>query len=390
MTMKNIKTKLAIIGTVGVPARYGGFETLAHQLVLNLNKEFDLTVYNSTKHYTAKERVEKWNGANIKYLPISANGIWSIPYDIISMIHALIFCDVILMLGVSGALFLPFVKLFFPSKKIIVNVDGLEWRRPKWKSYAKAFLLNSEKIAVRFADEVIADNAAIQKYVLDKYKVNANLIEYGADHNQPEKFSLETRLLFPFLEKEYAFKVARVEPENNIKMILEAFTNQKQLPLVFVGNWGSSDYGRSLRAEFGDSEQLHLLDPIYEPQLLNELRSNAKLYIHGHSAGGTNPSLVEAMYLGLPVVSIDAIYNKITTENKALFFSNKKELTRLVSFADSFELDKVAADLTAVAYRRYTWSVISEKYSALATGKAKKSIPTFDFELPLQLKRTIS
>ena len=387
--MRKYKTKLAIVGTVGVPARYGGFETLAHQLVLNLNEEFDLTVYNSAKHYTAKERVKKWNGANIKYLPISANGIWSIPYDIISIIHALIFCDVILMLGVSGALFLPFVKLFFPYKKIIVNIDGLEWRRPKWNRYAKTFLQVSEQVAVRFADEVIADNAAIQKYVFEKYQVNANLIEYGADHNQPEKLSSAIRLLFPFLENDYAFKVARIEPENNIKMILEAFINQSRLPLVFVGNWEASDYGRSLRAEFGDSNQLHLLDPIYEPHLLNQLRSNAKVYIHGHSAGGTNPSLVEAMYLGLPILSIDAIYNKITTEHKAIYFSNKKELSNMLEYIDSLELNQVATDMIEVANRRYTWSVIADKYSTLATGNAKKPIPQFDFELPVQLRRAI-
>ena len=133
--MFNSKRKLGIIGTVGVPARYGGFETLAHQLVENLNQEYDITVYNSTKHYSAKERVKEWNGAKIKYIPLSANGFQSIFYDILSIIHAVLFCDVLLILGVSGSLFLPLVKLFFPSRKIIINVDGLEWRRAKWSKY---------------------------------------------------------------------------------------------------------------------------------------------------------------------------------------------------------------------------------------------------------------
>lgn len=387
--MQNNKNRLGIIGTVGVPARYGGFETLAHQLVLNLNEEFDITVYNSTKHYSAKERVPEWNGAKIKYIPLSANGFQSILYDVVSMIHALIFCDIMLILGVSGCLFLPFVKLFFPSKKIIVNVDGLEWRRPKWNKYAKYFLMISEKVAVWCADEVVADNAAIQKYVYDRYGVNANLVEYGADHNQKENLSKKTLVDFPFLKKEYAFKVARIEPENNVQMILEGFKNQNRLPLVFVGNWENSEYGKSLRAEYSDSEQLFLLDPIYDSKLLNEMRTNAKVYIHGHSAGGTNPSLVEAMYLGLPIISFDIIYNKITTEYRAYFFDNEKQLSKMVQFMNVLELDKISEQLSEVAYRRYRWSVIAEKYGELAKGRERQPVPVFDFELPLQLQEAI-
>lgn len=381
--------RLGIIGTVGVPARYGGFETLAHQLVINLNNEFDITVYNSTKHYSAKERVKEWKGAKIKYIPLSANGFQSIFYDIFSMIHAIIYCDILLILGVSGCLFLPFIKLFFPSRKIIVNVDGLEWRRPKWNKYAKFFLMMSENIAVRFADEIVADNAAIQKYVHDRYDVNANLIEYGADHNRRENLSKKTLKDFPFLQNEYAFKVARIEPENNVKMILEGFKNQKKLPLVFVGNWENSEYGKSLRSEYKDEEQLFLLDPIYDSKLLNEMRTNAKIYIHGHSAGGTNPSLVEAMYLGLPIISFDIIYNKITTEYQAYFFDNERQLSKLVQFMNVLELDKISEQLTEVAHRRYRWSVIAEKYAHLAQGRKKSPVPDFDFELPRQLQEAI-
>lgn len=387
--MKNNKTKLAIIGTVGVPARYGGFETLAHQLVTNLNEELDITVYNSTKHYTAEERVKEWNGASIKYIPMSANGVWSIFYDILSIIHAVLFCDTLLILGVSGCLFLPFVKLFFPSKKIIVNVDGLEWRRPKWNKYAKWFLKTSESVAVQFADEIVADNAAIQKYVYDRYGVNANLIEYGADHNMPQKISEETLATFPFLANEYAFKVARIEPENNIKMILEAFTMQDHLPLVLVGNWNVSDFGMSLRKEYESFSNLFLLDPIYDATLLNQLRSNCKVYIHGHSEGGTNPSLVEAMYLGLPIFSFDIVYNKITTENKAYFFKDAEELSKMIEFESALNLKEMAEELIEVANRRYCWSVIANKYNALTLGKIKKPAPVFDFELPLPLQKAI-
>ncbi len=388
--MQNLKRKLGIIGTVGVPARYGGFETLAHQLVENLNQDYSITVYNSTKHYSAKERVKEWNGARIKYIPLSANGFQSIFYDIISIIHAVLFCDVLLILGVSGCLFLPFVKLFFPFKKVIVNLDGLEWRRAKWNKYAKTFLLWSEKVAVWCADEIIADNAAIQKYVLDRYGKASNLIEYGADHNQGEKIKPETFEKFPFLKNEYAFKVARIEPGNNIHTILKAFAKQENLPLVLIGNWKNSDYGKSLQEEFGQFNHMHLLDPIYESNLLNQIRSNAKVYIHGHSEGGTNPSLVEAMYLGLPIISFDIVYNKVTTENQAIYFETTDELLQLINKINSLDLDKISKNLLEVANRRYLWSVISNKYSDLVKGASTLETPTFDFELPRKLQQAIS
>jgi len=388
--MNNPKTKLAIIGTVGVPARYGGFETLAHQLVENLHQEYQMTVYNSTKHYSSEERFSTWKGANIKYIPISANGIFSIPYDILSMIHAALYCEALLILGVSGCLFLPIIKLFFPYKKIIVNVDGLEWRRAKWASHAKLFLLMSEKIAIRCADEIVADNAAIQKYVFDRYGKVCRLIEYGADHNQAEAIQPVTLARFPFLKKDYAFKVARIEPENNLHLILKAFAKQDRLPLVIIGNWKNSAYGRSLKNEFKACSHLHLLDPIYEPSLLNQIRSNAKVYIHGHSEGGTNPSLVEAMYLGLPILSFDIIYNKITTENQAAYFESEATLAELIEKLDKLNLEQMSSQLSAVANRRYLWSVIANKYSALVTGATIMEIPTFDFELPIKLKRAIA
>lgn len=173
--------KIAIIGTVGVPGRYGGFETLAHHLVLNLNQEFNLSVYNSKLSYGKEERPKFWNGARIFYLPFNANGWQSIIYDILSIIHAVFYADVLVVLGVSGGLIFPFVRLF-TNKKIIVNIDGLEWRRNKWNKWVKKFLRFSEKLAVRFSHADITDNAVIKKYTALIYKSLSHEIAYGADH----------------------------------------------------------------------------------------------------------------------------------------------------------------------------------------------------------------
>ncbi len=386
--MNTSKSKLGIIGTVGVPAKYGGFETLAHQLVLQVSKQLDTTVYNSAQSYAPEERVETWEGAKIKYMPFKANGIQSIIYDGISMLHAAIFSDVLLILGVSGCIFLPIIKLLF-NVKIIINVDGLEWRRSKWNGMAKLFLILSEKIAIKCADELVADNAAIQKYLYDEHGISSQLIEYGADHNQRVVMEESDVNDYPFLTKGYAFKVARIEPENNLDMILEAFIESESLPLVIVGNWDHSNYGKKLFEKYQSCENIHLLKQIYNPRSLNLLRSNASIYVHGHSAGGTNPSLVEAMYLGLPILSLDVIYNRVTTEHKAIYFANKEALIYQLENLNPVQLYNKALTMKSIADRRYCWNVIANKYSNLITGKVTSSSPVFQLNFPLQLQKSL-
>jgi len=173
--------KISIIGTVGIPAKYGGFETLTEYLTKYLSQDYDLTVYCSAKSYA--ERPDRYNGTALKYISLKANGVQSIPYDIVSFFKARRDAETILVLGVSGCIILPFIKLF-SGCKIIVNIDGLEWQREKWNKYAKWFLKFSEKQAVNSADVVITDNKVIQDYVRDEYNKESKLIAYGGDHAQ--------------------------------------------------------------------------------------------------------------------------------------------------------------------------------------------------------------
>ncbi|MFK7935400.1 MAG: DUF1972 domain-containing protein [Saprospiraceae bacterium] len=374
MTSPTNLSKLSIIGTVGVPARYGGFETLVHYLVPHLRERFDMTIYCSGKAYPKNEQKETWQGANLHYIPLEANGLQSVLYDIWSMIHALKHSDVLLILGVSGCIFLPFIKLFF-NKKVIVNIDGLEWRRPKWGKLAKAFLLWSEKMACRYADEVVTDNRILKEYVKIRYGIEGQLIEYGADHVQAEDYNWEDVKQYPFLHQNYAFKVARIEPENNLHTILAAFAQLPHLPLVIVGNWDNSQYGKRLRKTYAQHRHIYLLDPIYDLQQLNLLRSNAYVYVHGHSAGGTNPSLVEAMYLELPIIAFDVIYNRVTTNNQSLFFTDTADLKTKIERIAEQPLQDIARQLKKYADRRYTWKTIAERYGDVASGKKEVWIP---------------
>lgn len=358
------KIKVAIIGTAGVPARYGGFETLAHQLVLKLNRKFDLDVYCSNKYYAINDRKKVWHNANLHYLPLNANGAQSIPYDIISMVRSVFKSDVLLVLGVSGGILFPFIKLF-SKKKIIVNIDGLEWKRNKWNFWVKKFLKFSEYLSVKYSDAEITDNAAIQKYTSLHYKSLSSLIEYGADHATRVPITDFDKNQYPFLNGLYAFSVCRIEPENNIHLILQAFAELPDRKLVIVGNWDNSKYGVLLRQKYGQLENITLLDPIYEQRNLDILRSNCYVYMHGHSAGGTNPSLVEAMYLGLPVVAFDVSYNRATTEDRAFYFSDVESLKKIIEHNEVIHYKGNRLIMKIVADERYTWDVIAEKYAKL-------------------------
>lgn len=356
--------KVAIIGTVGIPAGYGGFETLAENLVRTLSSEFEFTVYCSSKAYSRK--LPEIYGAKLKYIPLRANGIQSIPYDIWSILSALKSADVLLILGVGGCIVLPFLKLFGCRKKLIVNIDGLEWRRSKWNPPAKSFLKFSERTAVRFCDHVIGDNKVISDYVEQEYHHSCSLIEYGADHQEPQKISAASLAAYPFLSHAYAFGVCRIEPENNVHLVLRAFADPScSLPLVMVGNWSKGAYGQKLYETYRGHGNIHLLDPVYDQKKLNELRSNCILYIHGHSCGGTNPSLIEAMHLGLPVAAFAVNFNQETTEYKALYFASSEELLRIIGEKRVTEWRKIGDAMREIAGRRYTWKRIGQCYAEL-------------------------
>jgi len=154
-----------------------------------------------------------------------------------------------------------------------------------------------------------------------------------------------------------------------VHLILEAFAGQNSLALVMVGNWANSEYGRGLRVRYADVAHLHLLDPVYDLGKLKSLRACAALYVHGHSAGGTNPSLVEAMHFGKPIFAFDCDFNRSTTEGKAMFFADSQALLDLISGLDANRAKQVGRDMLAIAQRRYTWNVIAAQYFALMEAR---------------------
>jgi glycosyltransferase involved in cell wall biosynthesis len=356
-----MKSRVAIIGTVGIPARYGGFETLAAQLADHLGKAHYITVYCSSKAYKKEERKSHEGQAKLVYLPFQANGIQSIIYDCVSILHALFRNDVLLVLGVSGGIILPFVR-WFTRKKIIVSVDGIEWKRAKWGKLAAWYLWFAEMLCVKYAHANIADNESIQDYTAQRYERLSTIIEYGGDHAKSETFTEGDLEQYPFISKPYAFSVCRIEPENNIHLILEAFEDLPAHQLILVGNWKKSEYGLSLLSKYSGKQNMHLLDPIYDQRLIDAFRTNCMIYLHGHSAGGTNPSLVEAMSLSCCVFCYDVSYNRTTTQHKALYFRTAAELRMLIRRTPYLQILSLRHAMKSIASVRYTWSAVTARY----------------------------
>ncbi len=352
--------KVAIIGTQGVPASYGGFESLVENIIgENCPADVDYTVFCSSSDMHSRQ--PSYKGAALKYVPLHANGIHSIPYDMLSMCRALRGYDVILVLGVSGCLFLPMLRLLTGSK-IVVNIDGLEHKRDKWGKMARWILKTSEAMAVKYADVVVADNKGIQDYVSETYGKQSELIAYGGDHvhrHVPQAKKDEVLERYGLKQHEYAITVCRIEPENNSHIILEAYSGTDK-KLVFIGNWNHSEWSKKLREKYSCHKNIMLLDAIYDLDILYVLRSSAGIYLHGHSAGGTNPSLVEAMHFGMPIIAFDVVYNRETTENKAYYF---KTASDLIPLSGRNDLD--GEQMREIAQRRYTWAHISRQYCNL-------------------------
>lgn len=348
--------KLAIVGSVGVPASYGGFETLVESLIGGDDHQF--TVYCSGNYY--EQRLNIYKDAKLVYIPIDANGPMSVVYDILSCFHAVLTGHRnILLLGTSGAIVIPFFRLFFPTVKLVANIDGIEWRREKWQGFAKRFLKFSESVAVKYSTTVVADNDAIADYVTQAYQRECETIAYGGDHAlvKPSKSISSSEL---DVDYQYALALCRIEPENNVHIILQAFAECQQ-ELVFIGNWQSSDYGKKLQDKYSANLNVRLLNPVYDIEVLSIYRNNCCTYIHGHSAGGTNPSLVEMMHFSKPVIAFDCVYNRATMENKGSYFKTVGDLSRQIGIVNQ----RSDPEMGEIAKRRYTWEIVKKQYLSL-------------------------
>jgi len=355
---KKKRRRVGIVGTVGLPASYGGFETLVSYLAENSPEDVELKIYCSSLHYS--DRKPRYGRHIRRFLPFKANGSSSIIYDIVSLIISIFTCDAILVLGVSGATVLPVVRLLFRGR-IVTNIDGLEWKRTKWGFAARHFLRLSEYVAVRFSHVVVGDNKGITDYIHTHYRRNAELVEYGGPHTDLAHTIPPRPSGVRF--SDYVYSLCRIEPENHVEVILEGAV-RSGIPIVFVGNWDASAYGRRIWDQYSNETGVQLMGPVFEREWVASLRYWGRAYVHGHSAGGTNPSLVEALHFGNLPICYDVSYNRYTTFGVGLYFRTVHELREhLVNVGrDRAGSSVPTSQLQQKSICYYSWARISSLY----------------------------
>jgi glycosyltransferase involved in cell wall biosynthesis len=269
----------------------------------------------------------------------------------------------LLILGTSATFALPLFRFLFPKVTYIVNMAGLEWSRSKWGPFARWYLKLNEKIAAKFSHFLVTDNMGLKDYVESEYKEDSFLIPYGGDQflyasNKPEVFDEFS------LPSVFDFAMARSQIDNNMEVILDAYA-KSGLELVFVSNWNSTKYGQVIFQKYNKFSNLNLIGPIYDIGKIKALYSRTRLYVHGHSAGGTNPVLVESMWARLPILAFDVSFNRHTTQNKAFYFSDADELHELSASITNHALSDCAKSLFEIANNLYKWENVISLYESL-------------------------
>jgi glycosyltransferase involved in cell wall biosynthesis len=358
-----------MIGTRGVPARYGGFETAVEEIGRRLVRlGHEVTVYCRQCRPTAEEPSEHL-GMRLVTLPaLRVRSAETLSHSALSSLHALLTRghDVAFVFNSANAVFLPLLHAC--QLPVAVHVDGFEWRRSKWAGVGRRYYRTAEALAVRWADALIADAPAIADYFWEDFHASTELLAYGAPVLRAVPDDRLTEL--DVVAKKFHLVVARLEPENQVDVIARGYRSSgATLPLVVVGGAPySSDFAAAVRAIAESDSRIKLVGPVWDQGKLNQLYGHALLYLHGHSVGGTNPSLLRAMGAGAAVATYDVEFNREVVGDDSWLFSDEAGVARVVEAAerDTERCRTYGSSLQARAARRYRWDDVARGYESLA------------------------
>jgi glycosyltransferase involved in cell wall biosynthesis len=333
--------RIGILGTRGIPNYYGGFEQFAELLSVYLVKKgHEVIVYNSKNH---PYQESNFKGVQIVHCndpeeKIGTIGQFIYDYRCVRDSRKRNF-DIILQLGYTSSSVWSFL---FPKESVIVtNMDGLEWKRSKYNALVQSFLRFAERLAVKKSDRLISDSIGIQNYLKKKYEVDSKYIAYGSEvFSNPNQKTLQKLDLQP---ESYNLLIARMEPENNVETIIKGVlkSNVKE-PLMVIGDYNRTTYGKRLFEQYGSNEHVQFLGAIYDKELLNQIRYFSHIYFHGHSVGGTNPSLLEAMGCNTLIVANHNEFNKAILQEDAYYFDDSNDLAEIIQdLKKANEQDKI-------------------------------------------------
>jgi glycosyltransferase involved in cell wall biosynthesis len=365
--------QIAILGSRGIPAKYGGFETFVEKLSEKLVElGVGVAVFCPSDQSYKNHLYKNVNLCFVPNLEKRLKAFGTLLYDALSLLKSSFSnFSIIYMLGYSSSFFCLFPKLF--GKKVVINTDGLEWKRSKWNRIARIHLKLSEWFATKVADVLISDSLAIKEYYLKKYGINSVFITNGADNY----FSSQPEILREFgLKKfDYYLVVARLEPENNIDMIINGFSSSKTRKKLFlITNLRKTKYYLKIKKLVKKDKRIKWFGPMYDRKKLNEIRANAFSYIHGHSIGGTNPSLLESMGCGSVVTAFDVPFNREVLRNNGFFFKDAISLKKNIENLEGINwktLKNMRERNREIIKHHYDWNDITRDYFELFQGIVK-------------------
>lgn len=363
--------KIAFISTRGIPNNYGGFEQFAEYISVGLAKRGHEVVVYSPHFHPYKE--DNYKGVRIKhiYSPETWMGssVGSFFYDFASLRDALKKerFDIIYEAGYTSII--P-AYIWFDVKKrkqpiFTTNMDGLENKRSKFSPMVRRFLNWEEKMAVKYSHYLIADNMGIHDYYKEKYGKESKFLAYGADIH--EDFKAEYLEEYGLKPEEYYILIARLEPENNIVMAIEGYLQSKEngrRPLIIVGKT-NTPHGKELIKRYGNEKNVRFVGGIYDFKKLDSVRHYSRAYFHGHSVGGTNPSLLEAMAAGCFIFAHDNIFNKTVLKDNALYYPTAAKVTEFLDNIDAI-VDRHKAEYTTKNIdeirNEYSWEHLVDEH----------------------------
>jgi glycosyltransferase involved in cell wall biosynthesis len=376
--MNTVKPTLLLLGTRGIPGNHGGFETFAERLALYLvERGWEVTVYCQTDGPDgASVSEDHWNGVRRISIPTQQAGAkGTMLFDFKAIRHALSEPGIPLVLGYNTAILSTLLRL--RGRTLITNMDGIEWKRQKWSTSAKIWLWLNDWIGSLTSNLLIADHPEIARHLTSRRRSDAIVtIPYGAD--RVERAAVELIKDIGLEPRGFLVSICRIEPENSVLTMLRGF-KRAGTPLKFVclGRLepDTNSYHAAILAEA--NENMIFPGPIYAPDILAALRHFSFAYCHGHTVGGTNPSLVEALGAGAPVIAHDNQFNRWTAGPGQMYFTDegqfKDQLIRLTgSDALADESRKAALQRHDEAFR---WPSILGAYEDVLSRYVGGAMP---------------
>lgn len=362
--------KIAFISTRGIPNNYGGFEQFAEYISVGLVERGHEVVVYSPHFHPYKEK--KYKGVKIKHIyspeQWMGSSIGSFFYDFLSLKDALKKekFDIIYEAGYTSIVpaYIWFNVKNIKSTIFTTNMDGLEYKRTKFNKWTRKFLFWEEKKTVKHSHYLIADNLGIKDYYKEKYGKESTYLAYGADIKGD--YNVDFLKEFNLDMHNYILVIARLEPENNIEMIIKGYisSNIKDIPLVITGKTNTS-FGKYLVERYANNPQIRFIGGVYDFHKIDSIRFYSTIYFHGHSVGGTNPSLLEAMASSCFIFAHDNIFNKSVLKENAIYFQSDEEvasmLDRMEENISKYKIKFIEANLDEIK-NEYSWAKLVEQH----------------------------